>query len=459
MLRGPGAPEHGAISMKPSLRTIIASALSLGALCAIAAWPNYANRSADAAHAAALPTMAPVVADYQQRDKLIAFWEGLENKHNPQDMLSPRKLAEEYLQRYRERGDIDDVLRAQKSALLSLKAQPHGNLSGELQLASIYLTLHKFREALAVTHHIESFDPSDDRMFAREASLDMEIGAYDLARRRLDSVKLADRDDGWRVVESRYLELTGHLTAARELLATASANENATIDNPAQQRAWYFFRQGEMAFEAGDNDKAITDERQAIALFPNYADGYRLLARFECALHRWTECLADATTSANLVPFPETLGYEADAQRALGDAPGAARTDGLIATIEKIGNTQHISDRLLAIYYSEHRMRAADAYAIAKRELKVRDDIFTEDTLAWAAAMAGRWNEARTASAKALRFDTENSLLQYHGGIIELHFSEREQAKRRFEKAVALNASFHPAYADDARSQLAAPQR
>jgi Flp pilus assembly protein TadD len=127
----------------------------------------------------------------------------------------------------------------------------------------------------------------------------------------------------------------------------------------------------------------------------------------------------------------------------------------LIVTIEKIGNAQHISDRLLAIYYSEHRIHTADAYAIARHELLARDDIFTEDTLAWAAAADGRWDEARVASRKAMRFDTENSLLQYHAGIIALHFGDRDEAKRRFEKALALNPSFHQVYADDARAQLA----
>ena len=155
------------------------------------------------------------------------------------------------------------------------------------------------------------------------------------------------------------------------------------------------------------------------------------------------------------MPYPETLGYEEDADRALGDTPGAERIADLIVTIERIGNAQHISDRLLAIYYAEHRIRTADAYAIARRELSVRDDIFTEDTLAWAAAADGRWNEARTAAGKALRFDTENSLMQYHAGIIALHFGDRDGAKRRFQKALILNPSFHSVYADDARAQLA----
>ena len=430
----------------------VAAALVLGLLLL---WPAYLEHASNAARASALPTMAPVVADYTSRDKNIAFWEGMIAKHVSDDMMSPRQAAQEYLQRYRETGDIDDVLRAENDAKLSLRVQPHGNITAELELASVFLTLHRFHDALTMTHHVESYDTGDQSMLVREATLDLEVGAYALAHERLEAVSMKNRDDSWRVVESRYLELTGHLAQARDLLAVAGANVNAGFDNPAQQRAWYFFRAGEMAFEAGDNDTAIADESQALAVFPNYSEANRFRARFECALHRWQACLTDATASANVVPYPETLGYEADADRALGDAAAAARTDDLIRTVERIGNTQHISDRLLAIYYSEHRIHTDDAYRIAKNELLARDDIFTEDTLAWAAAMDGRWNEARTHERTAIRFDTENSLLQYHAGIIALHFGDRAAAKARLQRALALNPSFHPFYADDARAQLA----
>jgi tetratricopeptide (TPR) repeat protein len=171
-------------------------------------------------------------------------------------------------------------------------------------------------------------------------------------------------------------------------------------------------------------------------------------------MQRWPEALAAARRSAAVVPFPETLGYEADAQRALGDPSGAERTVDMILAIERIGNAQHISDRLLAIYFSEHRLHTADAYAIAKHELIQRDDIYAEDTLAWAAAMDGRWDEARAQSRRALRFDTEDSRLQYHAGVIALHFGGRAQAKLRFQRALALNPQFHPVYAPDARAQL-----
>jgi tetratricopeptide (TPR) repeat protein len=211
-----------------------------------------------------------------------------------------------------------------------------------------------------------------------------------------------------------------------------------------------------MAFEAGDNDGALAFEREALAIFPNEADASRTLARVECSLHQWDACLHDASQSAAIVPYPETLGYEADAQRALGQTAAAEQTDDLITAVERLGDAYHITDRLTAVYYSEHGTHLADAYAIARNELHARDDVFTEDTLAWAAAMDGRWNEAQIASAKAQRWHTQNALIDYHAGVIAQHAGHTAEAKADFDRALALNPSFHPTYADDARHRLAA---
>ncbi len=94
-------------------------------------------------------------------------------------MLSPRTLADQYLQRYREKGDIGDVLAGASTwRKLSLKAQPNGNIPAMVALASVYLTLHKFYQALALTKYIETQDPGDKEMPIREASLDLEVGRY-----------------------------------------------------------------------------------------------------------------------------------------------------------------------------------------------------------------------------------------------------------------------------------------
>ncbi len=457
---------HSAAGAPPRIRTngsFVASSvrrslfvLFVVAVASLGAWPAFVSLRSGQAAADALPSMAPVTADYRYRDKLVAFWEGAVRQNARNDMLSPRVLADQYLQRYRETGDIDDVLRARRMAERSLQAQRVGNVPGDLVMAATLLTLHRFREARSFVRDAERYHPGDPSLTTREASLDMELGEYEQARSLLAKVPhKAQAESEWQTVEARYEELTGHVADARRLIAAPETTIDSNFSAPAQARAWYHFRAGELAFATGDLDAAFADEHVALEIFPRYADALRALARFECADHRWSACLADAAHSAEIVPFPETLGYEADAQRALGEPDAANKTDRLIATIERIGNAQHISDRLLAVYYSEHRMHPGDALRIARRELLVRDDIYTEDTLAWAAAMAGRWDEARAAIAKAVRFDTEDSRLQYHAGEIALHFGQTAEAKRRLQRSLALNAHFHPAYADDARAELA----
>ncbi len=426
------------------------------AILTAAAWPWFVSlRSAQAN--VELPTPAPVTDDYRFRDKLVSFWEGAVNGHARSDMVSPRNLAEQYLQRYRETGDVGDVLRAVAMARRSLDVLPEGNVAADSALASALLTLHRFREARRYVRIAERYRPGDPALLTREASLDLELGEYERARELLSNVPTSKAlaSSEWQTVQARYLEVTGHLGAARALIAQPASDLDSNVSAPAQARAWYHFREGEMAFEAGDGPEALAQEHEALVLYPRYADAFRALARFECAAKRYDACLIDATRSSDLVPFPEALGYKADAERGIGDAAGAAQTDRLIETVERVGNAQHISDRLLAIYYSEHRMHPADALQIAKNELSVRDDIYSEDTFAWAAAMAGRWSQARIAGAKAIRFDTEDSRLQYHAGIIALHFGDRATAKVRLQRALALNPAFQATYADDARAQLA----
>jgi len=439
-------------------RTIVGLIVAFVAIVTLALWPSFVRNGTNAAHAASYPKPVPVVADYLDRDKEVAVWERAVKQNFRQDMVSPRMLAGEYLQRFRERGDIGDVMRARSNALMSLRRMPYANTPADMELAAVYLTLHQFHAALARTKFVEGYDPGDPQMKIREASLDLEIGDYIGAKHIIDRLPRFQRFEGIPkdVLVTRYDELTGHLADARARFERPLAFGNASYGADAQGRAWYYFRKGELDFEAGHNDDAVADEETARTIFPHDVDAGRAEARFLCAMHRWQPCLDAAIDSANVIPYPETLGYEADAQRALGENDAAKQTDDLVRTIERIGNSQRISDRLLAIYYSEHGIHLGDAYAIANRELAARDDILTEDTLAWAAAQDGKWDVARTEMRKAMRFDTEFPIMQYHAGVIAEHFGDMTQARARLAKALAENPQFHPFYADDARTRLAA---
>jgi Flp pilus assembly protein TadD len=426
------------------------------ALVALAAWPIFSHsRMGSAANADPVMflTPAPVKADFAYRDSNVAFLETRYRK-NAQDMLVPRMLSSEYLQRYRERGDIGDVLRAQAAAQQSLAAMPRNNMAGDMALASADLALHRFREARSLIRAARRIQPDNKDFGLGEASVDLELGEYDAARKLIAaySSKGAGAED---VVVSRWDEVTGHVADAQARLDHALHFSDSLYDMPAERRAWYHFRMGELKYLTGDNAGAIAAEQDALAIFPNDVFALNALARVELAEGRYAAAAETAQRGSALVPSPETLGILADAQAAQGDRSGARATRAQIDAEAKIGNAQHVNDRLIAVYFADHGVHQAQAYAIARRELAVRDDVYAEDTLAWCAAKAGKWDVARGAAAKALRFDTEDPRLQYHAGVIAQHFGDAAGAARRYARALALNPHFSATQPDDARAQLA----
>lgn len=421
------------------------------AVLAIAAWPGFARLYRPSP---APPYVAPVQSDYLRRDETIAFYER-RVQADSRDQISAVLLAGQYMQRYREAGDVGDILRALHQALRSLRLQPQNNAAALMLAASAYTALHRFRDAIHYEEMAHRERPDDSNAPAQLASLAMEVGEYTRADRDLAVAEAIRNTPTVMAVRARYEELTGRLDRARSLLRAAIEQSDAVYDNPAQSRAWYHFRLGEIAFSAGDVAEAKQDERDAIAQFPGYETAHRALARFCWATAEWTCARDEAEKAAQIVPTPEALGYETDAQRALGQSADAAQTNALIGAIERIGNAYHLNDRLLAVYYAEHRMRLDDALQIARREVRVRGpEIYAQDTLAWAAAMDGHWNEAQRAASKAILYDTADPRIQFHAGVIAYHFGHFDSAGARLRRALDLNPQFDPFYASIARHLL-----
>ena len=183
----------------------------------------------------------------------MAFWEGAVRERHRNDMFSPRELAGQYLQRYRETGDIDDVIRARNMAQGSLANMPH-NVAAIGEMAAIMLTLHRFSDALSDVDELLRYAPSNPSFLAQRASLQMELGQYIAAAATLRRISVADAHNvAAETVQSRYDELTGHLASARELLDDAMHQADRHIDEPAQSRAWYHVRAGELAFNASES--------------------------------------------------------------------------------------------------------------------------------------------------------------------------------------------------------------
>ena len=399
-------------------------------------------------------SVAPVFPDYLQRSEIISAYEK-EVHQSPDSFLLLGQLAAQYLKRFREVGDVEDLLRAEQAARQSLAIQPHHNGGASMLLASALLSQHQFREALQVVTDSQQLVPDNPNVVSLIASIQMELGDYEAADQLLKSLTNEAANSGHNAVAARYLELTGNLASGQKLMEEAMQQMDLFYTNPAEIRAWFHVRAGDLAFLSGDLALSEQRYREAVELYPQDIPAFTGLARLYVAQHRWQEALDAANQGIELVPLVETLGYKADAQRALADQDGAAATEELIGVVAHLSKVKGIYDRALAVYYTEHGINLPEALQIARREVAVRDDIYAEDTLAWAAAANGRWQEAQRAAQQATRYGTEDALVQFHAGMIALHSGNREEAIKRLTQAVSLNPQFHHKYADEARQVLA----
>ena len=423
----------------------LAAALAIGA-----GWPWFAAHRARVAEAAP----APLQTDYLHRNQFVAFYEE-QLRGDPQDQITARVLGSQYLQRFREAGDLNDVTRALAVAKRSLRLQPQGNVAALGVIASCELTLHHFTAALATQREAADAAPFDDGPRAQIASILMELGRYSQAASILAAPQERDLNPTWMSIRARYDELTGNLSGARIAMSAATQIVDGMISVSAYTRSWYHMRTGQLAFEAGDSAEAGAAFDEALRIYPDNSMALLLQAKLYRAQREWRRALASAQRSAQLYPLPQALGYEADAQRALGDELGAKRTDGLIRAEQRLFNAQGINDRLLAMYYAEHDEHLNDALAAARSDLEKRgNEIYADDTMAWVLGAMGRWRQARVFAQQAMRYNTEDSELQYHAGIIALHTGHPSEARRRLNDALQADPNFHPFYAGDARQVL-----
>jgi len=430
----------------PQAIVVLATAVALGA-----SWPWFAGRNAQASSA----PPAPIQTDYLQRNALIAFYEK-QARRDVSDQVTRRILGGQYLQRFRETGDLNDVTRALAVANDSLKLQPQGNVQALSVIASSDIALHRFVAALIAEEAAVEAEPFDDNSRAQVASILMEMGRYERAARILARPQQTDPNPTWMSIRARYDEVTGNLAGARVQMKRASAIVDRIVVIPAYTRSWYHARAGQLAFEAGDRTSAADQFAEALRIFPDNAMALLFEAKLYRAHRDWARALAAATRSAELFPLPQALGYEADAQRALGDRAAAGGTDGLIRAEQRLFNAQGVNDRLLAIYYAEHREHLHDALIAARSDLAKRgDEIYADDTMAWVLAALGRWNAARGYALRATRYDTADPELQYHAAVIATHTGHAAEARWRLRTALAADPQFHPVYADDARRLLA----
>jgi tetratricopeptide (TPR) repeat protein len=311
---------------------------------------------------------------------------------------------------------------------------------------------HRFAEAHDAALELLRTDSTSVPARGMVAEAAMELGRYDEAGRLFGMLETYQADLGTAPRLARWAELRGRPDGARRLLRQALDDATHRHGMPREQLAWFHLRLGDLALRTGHLSEAQHELDAGLAILPG---DYRLLgtlARLEAVRHRWRPAVEAGELAVSHALDPATLGLLSDAWDALGDSSRANEYDRAMAlSVLRQPGAYH---RAWSLHLLDHGRDVAAVLGNVRHELETRRDIYGYDLLAWALHGSGRDHEALAPMARALALGTQDAMLYYHAGMIELATADTAAARSHLERALAINPSWHPTQPDRARAVL-----
>jgi tetratricopeptide (TPR) repeat protein len=224
---------------------------------------------------------------------------------------------------------------------------------------------------------------------------------------------------------------------------------------PRENLAWLYFELGERYFQTGDLENAGLSYESGITADPNHYRSLAGLAKVRAAQGKFEESIQFYQRSIAIIPFPVYVAELGDVYKKLGRVNEAQQQYDLVEYIGHLGKlNQVLANRELALFYADRGIKLPEALELARKELEIRHDIYTWDTLAWVLYKNGRFREAADAINKALALHTNDSLLLFHAGMIYHSLGKDSDAGDFLRRALKTNPHFHVFQAEVATRTL-----
>jgi tetratricopeptide (TPR) repeat protein len=360
-------------------------------------------------------------------------------------------LASAYLQKARETGDFGYNARAEAALQKSLALAPEDFIGLRLQ-ATLFLSYHRFSEALSVAQRAQAQRPDNADIYGAITDAQVELGNYPVAIEAAQKM-VNLRPDTAAYSRVAYLrELHGDTEGAIQAMRIAV---RAADPRSPESGAWCRVHLGLELLNNGQSAEAEREFDTALAHFPDYYLALAAKARVRTAAGDTTAALEYYQRAQERVPLPDTAAARGDLLAQLGRADEARREYELTEFIERSGANASTYSRQLALFLADHDLKLDEALAIARRERAARADIYTADVLAWCLYKKGMLAEAQTALDEAMRLGTRDARLYYHAGVIAAARGDARQSQKYLQLALRTDPTFNVLQAADARVKLA----
>jgi tetratricopeptide (TPR) repeat protein len=341
----------------------------------------------------------------------------------PSDVGAAVLLADALLRQARATNDGRPANRASEVLNAALKEHP-GQYDALRLLGAIYLSQHRFREALEVARHARDSRPDDAWNYGVMGDAQIELGDYPEAFDAFDKM-IALRPTAAAYARVAYArELRGDVGGALTAMQMAA---KATAPNDPEAQAWYAVQTGELYLKLHRWDDADREYRRAQFLFPNYPLGVTGQGKLRAARGDHDGALTIYLEQLKRTPTLDLAVRIGDLYAERGDTAQSEHYYQLAEDLAGPGVAQ--TEANLALFLADHDRKLSDAVTIAEAVAARRHDIFTEDALAWAYYKAGRLDDAYAASQRALSTGTHDEALLSRAGRVRAAV-ERQSGSR-----------------------------
>jgi tetratricopeptide (TPR) repeat protein len=369
---------------------------------------------------------------------------------SPDDVRSLGLLGLAYQQRSRETADFSFLTKADGVLRRALRLDPRDALATS-GLASLALTRHDFRRALALGRRARELAPFTARNLGIVGDALVELGRYDEAFAAFDRMAALEPS----------LASYARIAYARELIgrprdAIAALELALDAAGAPEPLAWVHVELGKLHFRGGDLAPAAYHFRAALAAFPGYVYAFEALAHVEAARGRPERAIALARRAVESIPLPQFAATLGDLYRVAGRERLAREQYALVAATDRLLRANGVRTDLESVLFDvDHGLRLGAALDRARAARRDRPSIEGDDVLAWALARSGRCGEALRFSKRALRLGTRDAPKVFHRGMIERCLGREAEARRWFRRALEINPHFSPLWAPVARRYAA----
>jgi tetratricopeptide (TPR) repeat protein len=384
----------------------------------------------DIAARSAIPESATTDQRIASLDKLIA--------QNPKSVAYQNQLAAAYMQKVRETVDFGYLDRAER-ILNGVLLSDDGNYEALRMREVVELERHHFQAAADLAEAIIGLHPGDPWSYGVLGDASMEMGRYDRAAAAYQRMLNLRPDQSSLNRASWYEFVSGRPAQAIALMKQAIESGARSPENTA----WCLVDLGNLYFKTGDIDQAAQSFSQAAQTFPGYHAAQAGLGRVRGARGDYAGAIAAYLKAQNSVPMPEYAAALEQLYTLLHQPEEARKQRDLIDFVDRMSRlASEKTNRNLALIYADENRNLDRALDLVQEELKVRNDIFTHDALAWVLFQRKDYTRAEESARVALQLGTPEPAFYYHASRIAAVLGKQDEARKLLSRAMELNPKF-----------------